>query len=207
MWRFTEVENAASMVAPALLGRRMILITPNSTSMILRVPTLNDGRSDCTRLFSLYQQIPLLEKQEITIDFSDCQFLRHNAVAFLGGFARLTEFRGGRVNFAWDTLQDNIRANLTQNGFIGTFDGTQREGSGNSIPYREYQHEDMDAIAQLLRDVEPETFDRLLTVSNLTPVGQQAYDRVIENAKRYYALDEDGQEAVDAIVLEQASLL
>jgi cyclopropane fatty-acyl-phospholipid synthase-like methyltransferase len=65
----------------------------------------------------------------------------------------------------------------------------------------------MDAIAQLLRDVEPETFDRLLTVSNLTPVGQQAYDRVIENAKRYYALDEDGQEAVDAIVLEQASLL
>jgi len=63
------------------------------------------------------------------------------------------------------------------------------------------------AIGQLLRDIEPQTFDRLLMVSNLTPVGQQAYDRVIENAKRYYALDEEGQEAVNEIVLEQAALL
>lgn len=44
-------------------------------------------------------------------------------------------------------------------------------------------------IAQLLRDVEPEDFDRLLTASNLTPVGQQAYNRSIENAKRHYAFN------------------
>jgi STAS-like domain of unknown function (DUF4325) len=63
------------------------------------------------------------------------------------------------------------------------------------------------AIGQLLRDIEPDVLDRILTVSNLTPVGQQTYERVIDNAKRYYALDEHGQESLDAIVVEQAALL
>jgi len=130
----------------------MTSIPHSSTSIILRVPTLNDRRTDCTRLFSLYKKVPFLEKQEVIIDFSNCRFLRHNAVAFLGGLARLVQFYGGRVNFVWDTLQEDIRANLTQNGFIGTFDGSQREGSGNSIPYREYQNEDMGAIAAYLEN-------------------------------------------------------
>lgn len=61
------------------------------------------------------------------------------------------------------------------------------------------------AISQLLRDIDPDTLDCLLTVSNLSPVGQQTYDRVLENAKQYYALDEKGQENIDAIVIEQAA--
>jgi len=63
------------------------------------------------------------------------------------------------------------------------------------------------AIGQLLRDIDPDTIDRLLAVSNLSPVGQQAYDRVMENAKRYYSLDDERQRAFDAIILEQATLL
>jgi hypothetical protein len=63
------------------------------------------------------------------------------------------------------------------------------------------------AIGQLLRDLESVTLDRPLTVSHLGPVAQQAYDRVIDNAKRYYALDPQGQDAVDQIILEQAALL
>lgn len=61
------------------------------------------------------------------------------------------------------------------------------------------------AIGQLLRDFDVKTLDRLLSVSNLSPVGQQTYDRVLENAKQYYALDEKGQENIDAIVIEQAA--
>jgi hypothetical protein len=63
------------------------------------------------------------------------------------------------------------------------------------------------AIGQLLRDIDSNTLDRLLTVSNLTPVGQQTYDRVLENAKHYYALDQKGQDVIDAIVSDQAALI
>lgn len=121
-------------------------------TIVLHLPTLNDHKTDCDRLFSLWQQVRDLEQHQVIVDFANCQFLRQNAVAFLGGLARLIQFRGGKVHFAWNTLQAGIRANLTQNGFIDTFDGTQREWQGNSVPYREYRDEDMGAIAAYLED-------------------------------------------------------
>jgi len=60
------------------------------------------------------------------------------------------------------------------------------------------------AIGQLLRDIKPEHLDQLLVVSNLNPLGQQTYDNVIENAKRYYS-DEQYRGAVDEMVLEQSA--
>jgi STAS-like domain of unknown function (DUF4325) len=63
------------------------------------------------------------------------------------------------------------------------------------------------AIGQLLQTLDSDTFDRLLIVSNLTPVGQQTYDQVVSNAKRHYALDENQQTIIDSIVVEQAALL
>ncbi|MGV0106041.1 STAS-like domain-containing protein [Nostoc sp. DSM 114160] len=60
------------------------------------------------------------------------------------------------------------------------------------------------AIGQLLRDIKAEDLDRLLVVSNLSPLGQQTYDNVIENALRYYS-DEQYREAVDEMVLEQSA--
>lgn len=62
------------------------------------------------------------------------------------------------------------------------------------------------AIGQLLKDIDPDALDRLLTVSNLTPVGQQTYDGVLENAKRYYS-DPDYRHAVDEMVEEQSVCL
>jgi hypothetical protein len=61
------------------------------------------------------------------------------------------------------------------------------------------------AVGQLLRDIAPSNLERLLTVRNLTSVGQQSYDRVLENATHYYALDEKEQKTIDAIVLEQVT--
>jgi hypothetical protein len=60
------------------------------------------------------------------------------------------------------------------------------------------------AIGQLLRDIKAENLEQLLVVSNLSPLGQQTYDNVIENAKRYYS-DEEYREAVDEMVLEQST--
>ncbi|WNZ47522.1 STAS-like domain-containing protein [Leptolyngbya boryana CZ1] len=62
------------------------------------------------------------------------------------------------------------------------------------------------AIAPLLKDIDSETLDRLLTVSNLNPVGQEAFDRVMENALRYYS-EPAYRQAVDQMVEEQSVCL
>ncbi len=59
------------------------------------------------------------------------------------------------------------------------------------------------AISQLLRDIKAEDLDRLLVVSNLNPVGQETYDNVFENAKRYYS-DQQYPQAVNEMILEQS---
>lgn len=63
------------------------------------------------------------------------------------------------------------------------------------------------AIGQLLRDIPPETLNRLLKVSNLNRVGRQILRQVIENSKQYYSSDENTRQAVDKVVSEQANSL
>jgi hypothetical protein len=62
------------------------------------------------------------------------------------------------------------------------------------------------AIGQLLRDIKPESLNRLLKVSNLNPVGMQILKRVIENSKQYY-LNENMSKAVDKVLRAQAESL
>lgn len=62
------------------------------------------------------------------------------------------------------------------------------------------------AIGQLFKDIDPATLDRLLTISNLSPVGPQTCDRVMENAKRYYS-DPKYRQVVDEMVEEQSLCL
>jgi hypothetical protein len=61
------------------------------------------------------------------------------------------------------------------------------------------------AIGQLLRDIPPETLNRLLKRSNLNRVGRQILRQVIGNSKQYYSLDENTRQAVDKIVSETAN--
>ena len=103
---------------------------------VVHVPTLNDKAWHFDQLFSLWRDLAQ-DRVEVRLDFSLCRFLRQNAVAFLGGLVRLIEYRGGCVEFAWDTLQPAVRANLAQNGFMASFGGGARPWSGNSIPFRE----------------------------------------------------------------------
>jgi len=62
------------------------------------------------------------------------------------------------------------------------------------------------AIGQLLRDIDPNKLDRCLTISNMTSVGQQTYDSVMESAKRYYS-DSSYRQAVNEMVEEQSVCL
>jgi hypothetical protein len=62
------------------------------------------------------------------------------------------------------------------------------------------------AIGQLLRDIQPESLNRLLKVSNLNPVGKQILRLVIDNSKRYYS-DPDFRSRLDKVISEQANNL
>lgn len=111
----------------------------------LDIPTINDGLADFDKLFELWN-VAKGYSLDITFDFSTCDFLRPNAVAFLGGLARLVEHRNRRVEFDWDTANDRILAILRQNGFAGAFGYTGiLGGPGSSIPYREDQAQSIHA--------------------------------------------------------------
>jgi len=62
------------------------------------ISTINDLPADFERLFSLWSQANDYF-EVIRFDFSGCDFLRPNAVAFLGGLAQLIKSRLGTVVF------------------------------------------------------------------------------------------------------------
>lgn len=120
-------------------------------SLVLQVPTVNDKLSDFDCLFQLWHQVND-NCSEIIFDFSKCEFLRPNAVAFLGGLIRLIESRHGKVTFNWHTLHNNVRMNLQQNGFMHVFGDDVEPWQGNSVPYREDQYQNSNALVDYLAE-------------------------------------------------------
>lgn len=119
-------------------------------AQIYKFPTINDNISDFCRLFKVYQEILMID-DAVEIDFSRCNFLRPNAVAFLGGFARAMESGSKPLLFNWETLQDDVQANLAQNGFLNKIGGWTSPWRGNSIPYREDKILNKDSIVDYLK--------------------------------------------------------
>ena len=119
---------------------------------VLAIPTLNDSAVDFNSLFSLWNKSNGYG-EKIQFDFSTCNFLRPNAVAFLGGLTRLIESRMGTVIFDWDSVHDSaVMTNLCQNGFAGKFGNPSSSWTGNSIQYREDAKQDENGIMDYLTD-------------------------------------------------------
>src|SRR5262245_50688726 len=87
----------------------------------------------------------------VRFDFSRCRFLAQNAVAFLGGLARLVNARNGRCSFDWNSLDGRVLTNVRQNGFVSAMAGQHGGWDGNSIPYREDQRADPAALMEFLQ--------------------------------------------------------
>jgi hypothetical protein len=128
----------------------MLLTIPASEAAILPIPTLNDEKADFIKLFQLWQRAVDTKSSQVVFDFTNCRFLRQNAVAFLGGLARLMEFEGRQVCFDWATLRGDVQANLCQNGFRAAFEEGFTGWQGNSIPYREDPEDRLDSIVEYL---------------------------------------------------------
>ncbi len=126
-------------------------MTEERRSVTLKVPVINDAPREFDKLFSLWRKVDA-DRLNVTFDFTRCRFLRPNAVAFLGGLARLVERRGGRYEFRWDTMPRPVRVNLRQNGFAASFGDTREPWKGHSIPYREDAHQAVDEIADYLSE-------------------------------------------------------
>lgn len=117
----------------------------------LRIPRLNDSRQDFYELSRLWTQVAQVaetnDDAEVVFDFSGCDFLRPNAVVFLGGLARLINQQVGHARLAVETMHNAVRINLEQNGFAWAMGADVQPWRGNSIPFREYfRSEDKDTI-------------------------------------------------------------
>jgi len=115
----------------------------------LPIGTINEELRDYDTLFNFRGQVNR-DYLKVTFDFSNCGFLRQNAVAFLGGLARLIESRSGRANFSWDTMEEAVLKNLKKNGFAEAFGFGASYGPGNSIPYRQDTWLNKNALADYL---------------------------------------------------------
>ncbi|NLV32668.1 MAG: HAMP domain-containing histidine kinase [Acidobacteria bacterium] len=117
---------------------------------VIQIPTLNDRPYDFARLFGIWSEANDYF-EDIRFDFSRCSFLRPNAVAFLGGLARLVESRKGSVIFDWGTLYNSwVRTTIRQNGFACAFGDAASPWNGTSIPYREDREFHPDEVADYL---------------------------------------------------------
>lgn len=113
---------------------------------------INDGLSDFDTLFGLWSQVNG-DGLDVAFDFSRCGFLKQNAVAFLGGLARLIEHRGGVAQFNWSTLHQDVGQNLTRNGFRQAFGDQTPFSAGNAIPFRQDLVPDKNILMEYLKQM------------------------------------------------------
>ncbi|MFA5102905.1 MAG: ATP-binding protein [Candidatus Thermoplasmatota archaeon] len=114
------------------------------------IPRINDEKSDFIILFNIWSRCQTL--QNFALNFSKCDFLRQNAVAFLGGIISNIKSNGGSVSLNTHTLSSALRANLEQNGFLAAMGVDAPPWDGNSIPYREDQSPDYHKISRYLQE-------------------------------------------------------
>ncbi|MCD8487661.1 MAG: ATP-binding protein [Desertifilum sp.] len=119
--------------------------------MNVDIPTFNDDLRDFDTLFEVWEKV-VNSKSDVIFNFSKCCFLRPNAVAFLGGLIRLVQSQSYKVTINRDTLRDDIKMNLQQNGFMHCFCEDKEAWQGNSIPYREDIKQDKDGFVYYLSE-------------------------------------------------------
>lgn len=126
-------------------------IISKSQAKVYYIDTINDQEQDFIKLFIMYNEIENSSENRIIINFSECKFLRQNAIAFLGGMINYFKEKGKEVILDSSTIVPKILTNLQQNGFSSMYIDDVKEWDGNSIPYREFTECSLD-LNNYLRD-------------------------------------------------------
>ncbi|HEY5073372.1 MAG TPA: hypothetical protein VII34_01665 [Pyrinomonadaceae bacterium] len=108
-----------------------------------------DRPRDFEWLFRTWRELQSTQG-DVEFDFAKCGFIGQNAVAFIGGAARLMESRGWAVRFLTGGMPLRVKVNLQQNGFLHAFGQGRRGWLGNSIPFRQDSQEDPRGFVQYL---------------------------------------------------------
>src|SRR4051794_11146727 len=102
----------------------------------IAIPRINDEPVDFRvmgRIWSTVNAAP--PNSDIVFDLSTCDFLRPNAVVFLGGLTHLVARGGGKATFNMDQMPARSRTALVQCGFAKAMGFPAQPWHGNSIPY------------------------------------------------------------------------
>ncbi|HCM6912314.1 hypothetical protein [Klebsiella aerogenes] len=118
--------------------------------LVVMVPTLNDEEGDFLRLFMIYDQVMNTAASQVMFHFTYCNFLRPNAVAFLGGTIRALQRKGITVFVNWLSVPSAVMATLRQNTFCSKLGYGSSASLGHAIPYREDPREDANSILDYL---------------------------------------------------------
>jgi hypothetical protein len=109
------------------MSRQLNLVIP---------PRIDADMDGHLKLFNLGNQITP-QTLDVNLDFSNCNFLNSNAVAYLAGMIKQIEARGGNVRIDLDCIGAKVRNYLGDNNFLAHcgFDISPR--SENVIPLRQ----------------------------------------------------------------------
>jgi hypothetical protein len=119
---------------------------------VINIGRYNDNEFDFDNLFRIYQAA-MIEHDVVRFDFTNCDFLRSNAIVMLGGIARLIESQGRSVQFNWNTINcPNLHNFLCANEFANQFGYNSNYSSSTSIPYREDSVADLNGISDYLKE-------------------------------------------------------
>lgn len=120
---------------------------------VIQIGRCNDKEYDFDNLFRIYHNA-MTDHDVVQFDFTNCDFLRSNAVVLLGGMARVIEAQGRSVQFNWGSISDpNLLKFLRSNGFASHFGFDSKSFySSTMIPYREDYKSDHHSISDYLSD-------------------------------------------------------
>lgn len=129
-------------------------IAVHENNIIVYVPTINDGKKDFELIiklnFLIKQSVSLILKQtagnkkiKITFNFSKCDFLRQNAIAYLGAVSFLLKSNGVDVRYNLKSMSKRVITMLREDGFINhnfkKYIDFETEVSDKSIEFNNFQ--------------------------------------------------------------------
>lgn len=90
------------------------------------IQTINDGHEDFIGLIDLNKRLTEAaskydsDKCKFVFDFNECNFLRQNAIAYLGAISTLLSERGFKVIYSFSTMNECILKMLKKDGFLSS---------------------------------------------------------------------------------------
>lgn len=128
----------------------------------LKIPTINDAASDFDRLINLDKKIREIcnhvpRGSKICLDFSECSFLRQNAVAYLGAISTYLKIDCGyKVFYKMGTMNERIIKMLTDDGFIQknftTHKNSNKPISSDVVKFNHFKG-DLNSDVELSREI------------------------------------------------------